>query len=481
MKRLFICFFISFSTCVFMQNKVAEYKSIYPDFFSIYEEPIEVAIFPFIYNNEESEITSKFYEKLSSALGKGSDFIVNYYKKLDALKEAWGIKRWDPSNMKTLDKLKEELDIKIIVFAVLQDPKGSSLTLKIISTRDRKELYSKEYVDTKNSNAIEDIVKLFTDRLSVDYKDIPKAGTLIINTIPTGEFQVHLNGQLVGLTPYENSNLKKGDYLIEIKDVRNEYSDYKEIFKYDPEVQQKWNKNIVLQKVKRNIVEEVKPTAVIESKVSTSTNKEGKKEATSNSLNAEKLKGYTTLTFIGTFPQKDFSSKSGKTAGFAENGYGGSLDFDVPLIKNISWIIGLAVSQNELKTNSKSEEEKRNYIVGMISTGSRLRILFFTESDFYVIGQVGLLVSKYPDRSYTNDSYYNYYKSELKSDLALGFVYGGGFGFRTGVLDIGVRYFVSKPEYKFKSYHEDSSGSYSSEVKVKLPYTALFLVAGLRF
>ena len=71
------------------QQKAAVYENISPNIFSNFDKPIGIVIFPFTYKGAQNDNDLKFYNELTSALDKQFSFIINYYKKLNPLKDYW--------------------------------------------------------------------------------------------------------------------------------------------------------------------------------------------------------------------------------------------------------------------------------------------------------------------------------------------------------------------------------------------------------
>lgn len=267
MKRviLFIFLFLLFSEGNNAQHKYVEYINLEPNFFVKYDLPVGIVIFPFSYQNLPTETDLKFYEALISSLGKQSKYIINYYKKLDALKDVWGIKDWDPSNRTLLNKLNSELDIKLVVYAFLDSYDGSEFVLKIINTTNYKEEYSQKYYSSSNSTSILDGVRLFTETKCAIYKEGLNTGTLSISTNPSGKFQVYLDDVYVGETPLLKRGLKTGKYKLTIKDNNGAYQQFEDNLLFYPINQLAVEKNINLNPYYGSIHLKVSPKdAIIE-------------------------------------------------------------------------------------------------------------------------------------------------------------------------------------------------------------------------
>ena len=109
MKKSLISLLFVLTINIFSQNKIAEYSKLQDNFFNSFDKPISIAIFPFYFKHTETVFAEKFYNQLPSEINKQSNFIINFYKKLESLKDLWGFKEWDIKNLELLKKLNEHL------------------------------------------------------------------------------------------------------------------------------------------------------------------------------------------------------------------------------------------------------------------------------------------------------------------------------------------------------------------------------------
>ncbi len=234
MKRYLLLVFMVLTFSVNAQQKISEYSDLSPNFFNNYDKPIAIAVLPFTYEDSQVDLDSKFYDELSMQLGKQAKFIIHYYKKLDGLRDSWGVKNWNPKNNRLLKKLNSDLDIKLVVYAIVPDGAATSFELKVVNTVNGKEEYSKVYLPSSNTTIIKDAVMLFTENKTVNYKEVANKGAFAIKTIPEGKFQVYLNDKYVGETPFTKPDLEKGKYKIFVKDIKDAYQSNEFSFDFEP-------------------------------------------------------------------------------------------------------------------------------------------------------------------------------------------------------------------------------------------------------
>ena len=223
MMKLFISCVLLLVCNIEAQNQVATYTKLSPNFFNSFEKPIGIAIFPFTYNGSQTEVSSKFFNELTTALEKQSSFIINYYKKLSPLKDSWKIKDWDPQNYNLLSKLNTELDVKLIIYAKCDNLLGTSFRLNIINTKNGVVELSEKFEPSSNSNAIKDAIKIFSNSLKTTYSTM---GTAIIYVTPS-DAEIRIDGNM-----YKNGsklNLSLGTHQIIIrkegyKDINEEFN-----------------------------------------------------------------------------------------------------------------------------------------------------------------------------------------------------------------------------------------------------------------
>lgn len=479
MKNFLLCVLFMWCVSLFAQEKSAEYSNLSTNIFGNFDKPVGLAVFPFIFQNNNSEIASKFYDRFSIILGKKSNFIVNYYSKLEALKEIWGIKNWDPQNKKLLDKLSTELDIKFIIFADLLQANGESFILKIVNTTSYEEIFSLEFRPSINSNAIDDAIKLFSENKIVKYIDALNKGTLIIETVPNYEFKVYLNDTLVGLTPYENLTMKEGYYRLLVSDPLNRYVSYEESFYYDPQKQNKIIKNIVLSPIikndeisKKKTTEKISYNSLIKSEKSS---KKNNNEISTKSERESENRKTSKLLFLISLPTYSFKDDETSLSGSAGTGFGGIMEFDLTS-GYIRWVLSFSYSQNKLDLEGAEFEEDYYYKFGMLNTGFKIR-----NTAMYILGHAGLLMAKFPNINIDYDDYFYGSKFKVESDWAFSLVFGGGLGIEIGAFDLSFRYYYSEPEYNFKNSFSDYYGNFEEKKKQKKIYSVGMVTIGIRF
>jgi hypothetical protein len=103
---------------------------------------------------------------------------------------------------------------------------------------------------------------------------------------------------------------------------------------------------------------------------------------------------------------------------------------------------------------------------GMI--GGSIEFPVGSTNKIYVLGQGGLLVSAFPDVTL------KYYTASVTqtTKTATAFAYGVGAGIMIEKVNIGLRYYMSEPEY------EQTAGS--SSIKQTLPASVLNIMVGIK-
>jgi uncharacterized protein (TIGR02145 family) len=157
----------------FGQDIIPTYNVQSPSPFAGYSQPIGIAILKFEGNNE---IDENLYNELKSNSNVLNKFVLFSYDVLEQQKKALGLKTLDANNSKVSEQLNKMLDIKLIITG--NSETDGRFYLKIIQTSDNNEVYNKEYQNTKQSTAINDAVKLFTENKTTDYI---KKNILLIN------------------------------------------------------------------------------------------------------------------------------------------------------------------------------------------------------------------------------------------------------------------------------------------------------------
>ena len=473
MKNYLISLLLLLTIKIFSQDKIAEYSKLQNNFFSRYKKPISIVIFPFYFRDAETYYSDKLYNKLTSAFGKQSNFLFNFYRNLGSLINKWGFKEWDITNQKLLKKLNDDLEIKLIAYGILANKDANSFSFIILNIETGKIEFNSKYFLSSNSDPISDIVKLFTEYKITIYnsneiedKDlITEEGTLIINTITEGTFQIFLNDRFVGVTPYTDSLLKMGSYNLTIKDPKEEYESYVDTFEFNPKINQVLSFRIKLHHKSKNVVsdENYPNTNVPNKKTNQNQNPSEENRASLSTSNPEYINKtqYTILGF-SSFPQGDFKSTNiTEKSGYAKQGFGGAIEFDIPINRYINWMISPLFSTHPINKEALGLKDSKSYITCWLMFGSRIKFPISRSNECYMLGQIGFLVSKFPELY-----------SELKSNLALSWAYGIGAGIKLNVFDFGLRYYYGEPEYKLEYFNQ--------EIKLKSPSSVLLFTFGFR-
>ncbi|RLD12934.1 hypothetical protein DRI50_08210 [candidate division KSB1 bacterium] len=177
--------------------------------------------------------------------------------------------------------------------------------------------------------------------------------------------------------------------------------------------------------------------------------------------------------------QAEFASTNGSKAGFANNGVGAMFEFVRYTKFPFNWISSVSFASQSFKAGALQDQTPEygitadNYITTWLMTGLAHEKSFGPELSIYGLGQIGLLLSKYPDIFYATNNL-DEYKQTTSMGKALAFA--AGIGIKYNLLNLGVRYYAAFPEYKQKSPFTNGSS-----VKRNLPAKILQVVFGINF
>lgn len=177
-------------------------------------------------------------------------------------------------------------------------------------------------------------------------------------------------------------------------------------------------------------------------------------------------------------PTGDFGSTDGKTAGYATGNFCATFEGSKPINQNLNWITSVSLAINGVDEDKLSEQAKLkvkadNYITTWGLTGLGFEAPLEGGSKIYGLFQGGLLISSFPDITFSNGS-----QSITQTTTGgIAFAYGVGAGLIINKFIIGIKYVAGEPEYEESA----SYGGSTNTVKVTLPANIILLQAGFNF
>jgi len=203
----------------------------------------------------------------------------------------------------------------------------------------------------------------------------------------------------------------------------------------------------------------------------------------SNSIFAQENTSQMRFSFYGgaALPQGDFSSTSGKNAGFANTGFCVLIEGSKILSESVNWTSSVSLAINSLDESSLENQLENqfygitvttdNYITTWAMTGVGIETSASPTVKIYGLGQMGLLLSRFPDITLS----YGSASITQTTKMGTAFAYGFGAGVILNKINFGIRYYSGEPEYEQTA----SYGGVTGTAKVKMPATILQLMLGI--
>ena len=175
-------------------------------------------------------------------------------------------------------------------------------------------------------------------------------------------------------------------------------------------------------------------------------------------------------------PQGDFGSANGEKAGYAKTGFCASFEGSKNISESINWVSSVSLALNSV---DESEIESKlsgvtvssgNYITTWTMTGVGFETVASPSVKIYGIGQMGLLLSSFPDITLSAGGT----SITQTTEMGTAFAYGFGVGIIINKINLGIRYYTGEPEYTESA----SYGGTTNTFKAKLPATILQLLIG---
>lgn len=178
-------------------------------------------------------------------------------------------------------------------------------------------------------------------------------------------------------------------------------------------------------------------------------------------------------------PTGDFGGTDGEEAGFAKTGFGIMAEHRKLFNDSFGLFSTLALNINSVDEEGIESAMPNlsisadNYTQFWVMTGVGFETTNNPDASFYGMAQIGVLFSSFPDVTYTS----GLTSVTQETDAATAFAYGVGIGARFKMLNIGLKYYMSKPEYT----QSGSDNGVSYETTMSLPVSILQLAVGVNF
>jgi len=189
------------------QDVLVEYKNLSPGIFSTEQLPVGIALFPITQNNKVSGHSVKLYEELTTQYGIHEKFLIYPY---NTIQEQLGISNLTPDDLSALANIRQNLDIKFIVFGSIIDLNHDWFILKIANTLDGKIVFEGEFRNSNSSTGIKDAVELLSNDKMSYYSEI---GRIVIYLQPKDAI-VQIDS--VKYSKFDEITLGVGSHNIEI-------------------------------------------------------------------------------------------------------------------------------------------------------------------------------------------------------------------------------------------------------------------------
>lgn len=197
------------------QQLTAKYEAV--KFFSPMNFPVGIGIF---IKNGDANFEKKLLEILGTEESSRERFIFYPHLTLESYKIAFNIDSLDINNAKVLNKLRDNLDLGLILEG--EENLNGEIKIRLIETSNGNTIFSNIYVTSENSTPLNDISKLFanleTTRYKYDVVNLPemsyvKKGEKVIN-LPSGqgEKNIHINEDYY-LSKYECTVLQFAEFI----------------------------------------------------------------------------------------------------------------------------------------------------------------------------------------------------------------------------------------------------------------------------
>jgi hypothetical protein len=191
-------------------------------------------------------------------------------------------------------------------------------------------------------------------------------------------------------------------------------------------------------------------------------------------------------------PIGSFASMSGTNSGFAKVGLCAEIKSNTSLYPRLAWINSINVSTNAFNQVAYCDDEPNinistgRHFTGWALTGLALDIPISDSFTPYVSGQIGLLVSSFPDitlkRHIEDENLIINYQMEQTAKPATAIAYGLTVGLKVKLIHLAIRYNYAAPRYNttlksgFDSYYLQTIRS-----TMEVPTGMLQFLMGINF
>lgn len=206
---------------------------------------------------------------------------------------------------------------------------------------------------------------------------------------------------------------------------------------------------------------------------------------TFNNIDAQisEKSGIPVFKVLGIFsvPQGEFSKINTEKSGFATLGFGAAAECDFSIAENWWWTSTISVIVNGMDESAfdnymqnfgmdlQSAGSYTNYwLLSGISVGTEI----YPNTILYMVLQAGLLISNFPDFSVR----FGNLTINQTTSTANAFGYCVGIGTKIKHIDVVMKFYGGEPEYEQVA----TAGNIQSKVKIKLPISAIQIMAGIR-
>ncbi len=145
------------------QELIAKYEQ--STFLSAFQLPLTIGLFKF---EGDERFEEEFLQRIENEVFVADIYVIYPSETLESLKEDFEIKSFNSNDLDCLHKLKDKLDIQLIL--VGKEAPNKDLQIDFVDTETGEIIFSNVYKLSKNSTMLNDLIKLFTDQKTTIYK-----------------------------------------------------------------------------------------------------------------------------------------------------------------------------------------------------------------------------------------------------------------------------------------------------------------------